>query len=64
MYYIQDSIAYVPPLHERVLLLFAELASFIYTCNLLFSKGWESDDDSFEHAVEPIEIDVVDSFVP
>ena len=44
-------------------MLFTELASFAYTCNLLLSKGQESDDDSFDlHAFHLLEIDVADPF--
>mgnify|MGYP007109642940 CR=1 FL=1 len=65
MYYIQDSFAYVTLLRERLPMLFTELASFAYTCNLLLSKGRESDDDSFDlHAFHLLEIDVADPFVP
>ena len=46
-------------------MLFAELASFTHTFNLLPSKGRESDDDSFRlHFFELLEIDVADPFMP
>ena len=65
MYYIQDPFAHVPLLWERLSVLFAELAGFTYTCNLLLGKGRESDDDSFRlHSFELLEINVADSFVP
>ena len=46
-------------------MLFAELAGFTYTYNLLLGKCQEFDDDSFRlHSFELLEIDMGDSFVP
>ena len=45
-------------------MLLAELARFTYTFNLLLFEGWELDDDSFRlHALELLEVDMVDSFM-
>ena len=44
---------------------FTELAGFTYTCNLLLSKRWESDEDSSRlHSFELREINVANPFVP
>ena len=65
MYYIEDPFAYVSLFRELLLVLFVELTSFIYSYNLLFNEGRESDDDAFRlHSLEFLDIDVAYPLVP
>ena len=41
------------------------MRGYTHTFNFMPLKGWESDADSFRlHALEPLEVDMVDCFVP
>ena len=65
MHDIQDPFAHIPFFWEWLSVLFAELAGFTYTRNLLLGKCRKSDYDSFRlHPFKLLEINVDDLLVP